>query len=156
MTVTPFRPLPVGGSQHGCWDHFSDNMQPLLRLPNLPTAIWCRVDTSGESPPTAVLHCTSALARSHTSLPQNIDEHRLEGHRSMYHHRPQSVATTSCRGIKGHSTLAVSAPNRSKRGNCCSARTLPNRAAIPSRKGLKAGVGIVYSKTIYYKGRQKE
>ena len=75
----------------------------------LPITNWCRVDTSGESLSTSVLRCASALGRSYTRLTLDIDEHRLEGYRSMHHHRPQSVSTTSCRGTEGHSyTYGVS------------------------------------------------
>ena len=75
----------------------------------LPITNWCRVDKSGEVSFTPPLHCTSALARSDTSLTEDLDDQPHEGHRCMYHHRLQSVSTVSCRGTKGHSyTYGVS------------------------------------------------
>ena len=75
----------------------------------LPSANWCRFDTSGEVPSTSVLHCTSALAPSYYLSTQHLDDQAHDGHRSMFHHRPQSVPTISCRGTKGHSyTYGVS------------------------------------------------
>ena len=57
---------------------------------------------SGEVPGTPLIHYTSAWTHSYGSLTQTIAEHRLEGHRGMFHNRPQFVPTTSCRGIRVH------------------------------------------------------
>ena len=74
-----------------------------------PIAIRCRTDTSGEVSFTSLLRCTSASARSDTRLAQDTDYQPYDGHWSMFHHRPQSVPTTSYRGTKGHSyTYGVS------------------------------------------------
>ena len=73
------------------------------------TATCCTFDTSEGVQSTSLLPSTSALAPSYSSSTQRPDEHRLGGHGSMYHNRPQSVPMTSCRGTKGHSyTYGVS------------------------------------------------
>ena len=50
----------------------------------------------------------------------------------------------------------VSAPNRLKRDNCCSARNPQIPAAAPPWWRLKIGCPVVYSKTAYYTDRRKE
>ena len=81
----------------------------LLASSALPIAIWCRTDTSGESPSTSHSSRLSALARSDTSVTEDFDDQPHDGHRSMFHYRRQFVPTTSCRGTKGHSyTYGVS------------------------------------------------
>ena len=81
----------------------------LIASSALPIAIWCRIDTSEESPSTSLLRCTSALARSDTRLAEDTDYQLHDDDRSMFHHRPQSVPTGSYRGTEGHSvTYGVS------------------------------------------------
>ena len=75
----------------------------------LPITNWCRVDASGEAPSTTRLHRTSALARTYIRLTNDLHDQAHDGHWSVFHHRPQSVPTTSCRGTEGHSyTYGVS------------------------------------------------
>ena len=88
----------------------------LIASSALPIAIWCRTDTSGESPSTSLLRCTSALARSGTRLAEDTDYQPHDGHWSMYHHRSQSVATTSCMGTKGHSSTYGVSPQQVETG----------------------------------------
>ena len=71
----------------------------------LPITNWCRVDTSGESLSTSVLRCASALARSYIRPTNDLHDQAHDDRRSMFHHRPQSVSTTSCRGTEGHSAI---------------------------------------------------
>ena len=78
----------------------------------LPITNWCRSDMSGEAPSTSLLRSTSALAHSDTRLAQDTDYQPHDGHWSMYHHRPQSVPTTSCRGTKGHSSTYGVSPQQ--------------------------------------------
>ena len=75
----------------------------------LPITKWCRVDTSGEVLYSPLLRSTSASAHSYIRLTNDLHDETPDGHWSMFHDRPQSVPTTSCRGTKGHSaTYGVS------------------------------------------------
>ena len=80
----------------------------------LPITKWCRVDASGEAPSPADSSRLSALARSYTRLAEDPEHQPRDGHWSMFHHRPQSVPTTSCRGAKGYSSTYGVSPQQVK------------------------------------------
>ena len=155
MTAQPFRPLPVGGVPAWLLGPLSARLQ--LLMPLTPSRLQIGAELIRQESPCPpqfsvvlqprLLATSLSLSVSQTSPMMTTGACSTTGHSSF---RPLPVG-----GQKGIPTPTVSAPNRSKRDNCCSARTLPNRASIPSRKGLKAGVLIVYSKTIYYTRRQE-
>ena len=54
----------------------------------LTSTNWCRTDTSGDVRHTTRPALPSASAPSYSSSTQHPGEHRLEGHRTMFHNRP--------------------------------------------------------------------
>ena len=155
MTAQPFRPLPVGGVPAAMLGPLSAHLQPLLHLP--PSRLQSGADLmrqgSSRSPHFSVplqlwLVATRVSLRTLTTSPMMTTRARSTTDPSPFPRLPIG-------GQKGIPPPTVSAPNRSKRDNCCSARTLPNRASILPWQGLKADVMIVYSKTIDYNRRQE-
>ena len=104
-----------------------------LHAPCAPTTANCyRADTSGEVPHASRPPRLSATAPSDIRHTQGLDEqvHETTGAGSTTGADPCSRFPVGDK--RAFAALTVSAPNRSKRGNCCSARTSP---ALPRLSG---------------------
>ena len=147
---------PVGVSQHGCWDHCPPtcNRSCVFRPSRLQ--IGAELTRQGRPRPPQFSVALQLWLVATTASPRALTTRPMMTTGACSTTGPSPFRLLPIGGQKAIPPPTVSAPNRSKRDNCCSVRTLPNRAAIPSRQGLKTGVEIVYSKTIYYNRRLKE
>ena len=124
---------------------------PTLHAPSALTCSNCCIaDTSGKAPSNSVVHCTSALARSDTRPTPGLEEQTHEGTAACSIHALKPFPGFPIGDKRASSAPTVSAPNRLKRDNCCSARTLPAPVLTPPWWRLKIGCPVMYSKTQCY------
>ena len=122
MTATPFRPLPVGAVPAWLLGPFSSHLQPLLHLPPSRLQYGAELIRQGmPSTPRIPLapHPWPIATVPPLSNPVNIASKVTEACSTTC---PSPFPPLPVGGQKGIPTPTVSAPNRSKRDNCCSAR----------------------------------
>ena len=98
----------------------------------LSTAIWCRVDGSGEVPSSAVPSRPPALAHSCVTVTEHPTTRPMTATGACSITVHSSFRLLPVGRPKGNILPTVSAPNRSKRDNCCSARSAPTLPQKPT------------------------
>ena len=134
MTAQPFRPLPVGGVPAWLLGPLSAHLQPLLHLPPSRLQIGAELIRQGRSGPPQfsvvlqpwLLATSPSLSISQASPMMTTGACSSTG--------PSPFPPLPVGGQKGIPPPTVSAPNRSKRDNCCRART-PRRLCTGGVEG---------------------
>ena len=122
MSTAPFRPLPVGGVPAWLLGQLIALLQPLHRLASPRLQYGAELTHQGKAEAHHVsialqlgLIATAPPADNLTNIASKVTE-------ACGITVPSSFRLLPVGGPKGITTPTVSAPNRSKRGNCCSAR----------------------------------
>ena len=142
MTATPFQPLPVGGVPAWLLGPFCRTSPPFLHLP--PSRLQFGADLTRQGsprPPQFSVALQLWLVATHAS-PRTPITTAMMATEACATAGPSPFLRLPIGGQKGIPLLTVSAPNRSKRDNCCSAR-----------RRLKIGRPVAYSKTQCYNSR---
>ena len=127
VTAQPFRPLPVGGVPAWLLGPLSAHLPPLLHLTPSRLQIGAELIRQGSPCPPQVsavlqpwlLATSPSLSISQTSPMMTTEACSTTG--------PSPFPRLPVGGQKGIPPPTVSAPNRSKRDNCCRARLCPGR-----------------------------
>ena len=104
---------------------------------------WCRTDTSGEVPHIAHPPRLSALDRSDTRPTQGLDGQAHVATGACPTTTPDPCPRFPVGAKRAFPVHTLSAPNRSKRDSCCSARTSQGLTAAPPWWRLKIGRPVV-------------
>ena len=123
MTATPFRPLPVGGVPAWLLGPLSSHLQPLMPL--TPSRLQFGAELirqEGSRPPHPSIALQLWLVATSAS-PTTFTTRPMAATGACSTTRPDPFRLLPVGGRKGIPPLTVSAPNRWKRENCCSART---------------------------------
>ena len=127
MTTTPFRPLPVGGVPAWLLEPFYRTSPPLLHLPPSRLQFGAELTRQGSPhPPHFSVALQLWLVATHAS-PRTLITSPMMATGACTTTGPSPFPRLPVGGQKGIPTPTVSAPNRWKRDNCCSAESVPRR-----------------------------
>ena len=122
MTATPFRSLPVGGVPAWLPGPLCANLQPLMPLPPSDVEFVAELTRQGRSRPRHPSIAVQLWFLAKPASPRTSMTSTLMTTGACSTTRPSPFQRLPVGGQKGIPTSTVSAPNRSNRDNCCSAR----------------------------------
>ena len=130
MTAQPFRPLPVGCVPAWLLGPLSAHLQPLLLLTPSRLQYGAHLTRQGRSgPPQFSVVLQPWLVTTHAS-PRTLITSPMMATGACTTTGPNPFPRFPIGGQKGIPRLTVSAPNSSKRDNCCSAQTRDDSTLI--------------------------